>query len=77
MVRLGFGLRKYRKRNLFLFFQHLVASLVLVLQGMQATFLIVAGLDPTGPYHTGQGLPYVFLLLACLGLIRRSFSVVR
>jgi hypothetical protein len=47
-----------------------VVSLVLTLQGVQATILIVAGLDPSSSYRIGLGLPYVFLPLGCLGLIR-------
>ena len=47
-----------------------LTSVVLTLQAAQAIFLIVAALVPNVPYRIGDGLPYVFFPLACLGLPR-------
>jgi hypothetical protein len=47
-----------------------LVSVVLTLQASQAMFLIVASLFPNVPYHFGNGLPYVFFPLSCLGLPR-------
>lgn len=47
-----------------------LTSVVLTLQATQAMFLIVAALVPNVPYGFGDGLPYVFFPLACLGLPR-------
>jgi hypothetical protein len=58
------------KRHIPLLSASSVVSLVLTLQGVQATFLIVASMDPASGYRIGQGLAYVFLPLGCLGLIR-------
>ena len=52
-----------------------LVSLVLTLQGIQATFLIAAGVDPSSSYRIGQGLAYVFLPLGCLGLIRLTAAL--
>jgi hypothetical protein len=47
-----------------------LTTVVLTLQGIQASFLIFAHLKPNSPYGFGQGLPNVFIPLGCLGLMR-------
>lgn len=43
---------------------------VLILQGVQAGFIIFSTLNPNSIYHFGQGLPNIFIPLAILGLTR-------
>jgi hypothetical protein len=45
-------------------------TVVLILQGVQAGFLIFSTLNPNSIYHFGQGLPNIFIPLAILGLTR-------
>jgi hypothetical protein len=47
-----------------------VVTVVLTIQGLQAMFLIVSGLNPNGGYKFAQGLPNLFLPLACLAVGR-------
>jgi hypothetical protein len=45
-------------------------TVVTTLQGLQATFLIIASMIPESSYRINSGLPYLFLPLGCLGLVR-------
>ena len=47
-----------------------VVTLVLTIQGLQAIFLSVSGLNPDGGYRFAQGLPNLFLPLGCLAVGR-------
>ncbi|KAI9779090.1 MAG: hypothetical protein M1839_007756 [Geoglossum umbratile] len=47
-----------------------VITLVTTLQGLQATFLIISSMIPGSSYRFQQGLPFLFLPLGCLGLVR-------
>jgi len=47
-----------------------LTTAVLTLQGVQASFIIFLSLNPKSTYRLGQGLPYVFIPLGCLGLMR-------
>jgi hypothetical protein len=47
-----------------------IITLVTTFQGFWATFLIISTLVP-GPHHGfSQGLPYIFLPLSCIGVMR-------
>jgi hypothetical protein len=47
-----------------------LTTVVLTLQGVQASFIIFSHLDPDSIYRIGQGLPNVFIPIAILGLMR-------
>lgn len=47
-----------------------LTTAVLTLQGVQASFIIFSRLNPKSTYRLGQGLPYVFIPLGCLVLMR-------
>jgi hypothetical protein len=47
-----------------------LATVILTLQGVQASFIIFGSLDPDNKYHVGQGLSNVFIPIAILGLMR-------
>jgi hypothetical protein len=47
-----------------------LTTVILALQGVQASFIIFSFWDPDTIYHTGQGLPNVLIPIAILGLMR-------
>jgi hypothetical protein len=47
-----------------------LTTVVLTLQGVQASFIMFTSLNSKTTYHFGQGLPTVFIPLAILGLMR-------
>jgi hypothetical protein len=47
-----------------------LTTVVLTLQGVQASFIISSSFDPDSTYHYRQGLPNVFIPIAILGLMR-------
>jgi hypothetical protein len=47
-----------------------LTTIILTLQGIQASLIIFSFLDPDHKYKVGQGLPNVFIPIAILGLMR-------
>jgi hypothetical protein len=47
-----------------------LTTVVLTLQGVQASFIINSSFNPDSTYHTLQGLPSVFIPIGILGLMR-------
>jgi hypothetical protein len=47
-----------------------LTTIVLTLQGVQASFIIFSPFNRDSTYHIGQGLPNVFIAIAILGLMR-------
>jgi hypothetical protein len=47
-----------------------LTTVVLTLQGVQASFIISSSFDPDSTYYYRQGLPNVFIPIAILGLMR-------